>query len=330
MTRTTKSLAVGVIAAILAPLAVACGGADDTLPPPPPPPPPPPVAPLPPPVTVAPAPPPPPPPPVTLLPGAPSPDPTTLPTVSIVSPSKEQRIPADKVAAFTIKVKEKSWVTVAKGQHIHVIIDNKPYYPIFDETKAFTIGDVVKGDTLAEGQHIMVVFPSRANHESVKTKGALDVTEFFVGAGKDHPVDLKKPVLVASRPKGDYAGAMASHVLVDFQLLNETDKTFGDGKDHVHVTVTGQGITTPLEADVTRLGTPYYLDALQTGAYTVKVDLLDGHGAPIPGPLNSASRTINVTRDDAAPADAAPAAAGAPTPAPAATPAPVAPAPAGH
>lgn len=313
MTRTTKSLAVGVIAAILFPLAVGCGGADDTLPPPPPPPPPPPVA-APPPVTVAPTPPPPPPPPpVTLLPGAASPDPTTLPTVTIVSPAKEQRIPADKVAAFPIKVKEKNWTPVTGGQHIHVIIDNRPYYPIFDEAKPFTIGDVVKGDTLAEGQHIMVVFPSRANHESVKTKGAMDVTEFFVGAGKNHPVDLKKPLLVASRPKGDYAGAMASHVLVDFQLLNETDKTFGDGKDHVHVTVTGQGIATPLEADVTHIGTPYYLDALQTGAYTVKLDLLDGHGAPIPGPLNSASRTINVTRDDAA--AAAPAAA--PTPAPA-------------
>ncbi len=71
---------------------------------------------------------------------------------------------------------------------------------------------------------------------------------------------------------------MASHVLVDFQLLNETDKTFGDGKDHVHVTVTGPGITGTLEQDVTKIGTPLYLDALQTGAYTVKLDLLGGNG----------------------------------------------------
>jgi hypothetical protein len=296
MTRSMKTLALGVVAAFVFPLIAACA-ADDTLPPPPPPPPPPPVVEAPPPPAPAPA---PPPPPVTLLPGAASPDPTVLPIVTIVSPTRDQRIPADKVAAFTIKVKEKGWTPVVGGQHIHVIIDNKPYYPVFDEKKPFTIGDVVKGDTLAEGQHILVAFPSRPNHESVKTKGAMAVTEFFVGKGKEHPVDLKKPMLIASRPKGSYTGAMASHVLIDFQLLNESDKTFGDGKDHVHLTVTGQGITTPLQADVTRIGTPYYLDALQTGSYTVKLDLLDGHNAPIPGPLNSATRTISITRDAAA------------------------------
>jgi hypothetical protein len=227
--------------------------------------------------------------------------------VTILSPTKGQRIPADKVATTAVKVKEKNWVPVGKGQHIHVIIDNRPYYPIFDETKPITLNDVLKGDTLAEGQHVMVVFPSRPNHESVKTKGALDVTEFWVGKGKDHPVDLKKPILVASRPKGDYAGDMANHVLVDFQLLNETDKTFADGKDHVHVTVTGPGIGDPLVADVKQIGMPLYLDNLQTGAYTVKLDLLDGTNAPIPGPWNSATRTINITRD--APPAAAPAAA---------------------
>ena len=74
----------------------------------------------------------------------------------------------------------------------------------------------------------------------------------------------------------------------------------------MHVTVTGPGISAPLEADVTKIGTPYYLDALQTGAYVVKLDLLDGKGGAIPGPLNSATRTINVTRDDSSgPAKAA-------------------------
>jgi len=330
MTRTTKSLALGVLSALALPLAIGCAGQDDTLPPPPPPPPPPPVVLAPPPPPPAPpAPAPPPPPPVTLLPGAPSPDPTALPTVAVLSPTNGQRIAADKVAAFPLKVKEKGWVPVPKAQHIHVIIDNKPYYPIFDETKPFTIGDVIKGDSLAEGQHILVAFPSRPNHESVKTKGAMTVTEFYVGTGKDHPVDLKKPLLVASRPKGDYAGPMASHVLIDFQLLNESDKTFGDGKDHVHITVSGPGIPGNLEADVTKIGTPYYLDALQTGSYTVKLDLLDGHGAPLPGPLNSATRTINVTRDDP---NAAPAAAATPAPAgaPAPMPAPAAPPATGH
>jgi hypothetical protein len=302
-----KTVALGAIASLALPLAMACGGGNDNLPPPPPPPPPPPVAttpPAPPPAPPAPAP-APPPPPITLLPGAASPDPVALPTVAIVSPVRGQHIPADKVAAYPVKLKEKGWQPVASGQHIHVIIDNKPYYPVFDETKPFTIGDVVNGDSLAEGQHVMVVFPSRANHESVKTKGALDVTEFYVGMAKDHPVDLKKPVLVASRPKGTYKGDMASHVLVDFQLLNETDKTFTTGKDHVHLTVTGPGIADHLEADVTKIGMPYYLDALQSGAYTIKLDLVDGSGALIPGPLNSVTRSFNIVREDPAAAAAA-------------------------
>jgi hypothetical protein len=298
-------------------MAVACGGENSQLPPPPPAPPPPPVVVAPPPAPPPPPPAPPPPPPVTLLPGAPSPDPATPPIVNILSPTKGQRIAADKVAAFPVKVKEKGWTPVTGGQHIHVVLDNRPYWPIFDETKPLTLGDILKGDTLAEGQHVLVVFPSRPNHESVKTKGALDFVEFYVGKGKDHPVDLKKPVLVASRPKGEYAGDKASHVLVDFQLLNESDKTFGDGKDHVHVTANGPGITGNLEADVTKFGTPLYLDALQSGAYTIKFDLLDGKNAPIPGPLNSFTRSITVVRDaPAAAAPPAPPAPPAPSPAP--------------
>jgi len=317
MSRTTKTLSLGGIAALALPLALACGGGNDQLPPAPPPPPP--VVVAPPAPTPPPAPPaPPPPPPVTLLPGAAAPDPATPPIVTIVSPTKGQRIAAEKVGSFPIKVKEKGWTPVTGGQHIHVVLDNRPYWPIFDETKPLTLGDILKGDTLAEGQHVIVVFPSRPSHESVKTKGALDYTEFYVGKGKDHPVDLKKPILVASRPKGEYAGDKANHVLVDFQLINESDKTFGDGKDHVHVTVNGPGVTGNLEADVTHFGTPLYLDALQSGSYTVKFDLLDGKNAPVPGPLNSFTRSITIVRDVPA-ADGAPAVA-APPPAPAGKP----------
>ena len=126
---------------------------------------------------------------------------------------------------------------------------------------------------------------------------------------------------MASRPKGDYAGDMANHVLVDFQLLNETDKTFGDGKDHVHITVSGPGTGSALQADSTKIGTPYYLDNLQSGSYTIKLDLLDGQGNPIPGPWNSIARDINVNRDASAAPPPAPAAAEPAAPAPAAPPA---------
>src|SRR5580704_11558523 len=272
MNRTPVSLVHGWLAALLLPLAASCGGGNDNLPPPPPPPPPPIEAPPPPPPTaVAPTPPPPPPPAVTLLPGSASPDPTgPLPTVRIVSPSAAQRIPADKVASFPIKLDVKNWQTATGSSHIHLILDNRPYKPVYDPSQTVLMSEILKGEVLTEGQHVLVAFPSRANHESVKTKGSVVVTEFYVGQGKDHPVDLKAPMLVYSRPKGDYKGDMANHVLVDFQLVNDT---LADGKDHVHIAVSGPGITDKLTANVTKFGTPYYLDNLQDGDYVVKLDL---------------------------------------------------------
>jgi len=142
---------------------------------------------------------------------------------------------------------------------------------------------------------VLVAFPSRANHESVKTKGALAVLDFYVGKKKgDATVDLKKPILVYSRPKGVYKGDQGNRVLVDFQLINDT---LADGKDHVMIDVTGQGIDKDLTADVKSFGAPYYLENLQNGSYTVKLDLLGADGKPLPGAWSSTSRTFTVDHD---------------------------------
>jgi hypothetical protein len=314
MKRTPRSIASSLLVALLLPIAVACGGGNDNLPPPPPLPPPPVEAPPPPPTATAPTPPaPPPPPPVTLLPGAASPDPTgALPTVRILSPTPKQRIAADKVASFPVKLDVKNWPTAPGSAHVHLILDNRPYKPVYDPSKPVLLSEILKTDVLEEGQHVLIAFPSRANHESVKTKGAISVIEFYVGNGNTVTTDIKKPMLIYSRPKGDYKGDMASHVLIDFQLYNET---LADGKDHVHITVSGPGITTPLVADTYKFGPPYYIDNLQDGAYTIKLDLLKGDGTPQAQPWNSTTRQINVDHNaandmamPAAPAPAAPAA----------------------
>jgi hypothetical protein len=238
------------------------------------------------------------------LPGTASPDPTApLPAVHFLSPTPAQRVAAEKVNDLAIKVDVKNWPTAKGSSHVHLILDGRPYTPIYDPKKPLALSELLKGDTLTEGQHVLVAFPSRANHESVKVKGALTVTEFYVGKSKDHPVDLKAPMLVYSRPKGDYKGDMANHVLVDFQLVNDT---LADGKDHVHITVTGPGIAAPLSADATAFGTPYYLDNLQNGSYTVKLDLLKGDGSPEPGPWNSTTRTINIDHNPPPPEPPAP------------------------
>jgi hypothetical protein len=291
--------------------AAACGGESDNLPPPPPPPPPPPSAA---PASSVAA----PPvadtsasatdggaaqaatPPVTLQEGAASPDPAApTPTVKIVAPSANQVLKGDKAADFEVKLDVKNWTTAQGSAHVHLILDDKPYKPIYDPKKPVKLSELLGGAALDEGQHVLVAFPSRANHESVKTKGALAITEFWVGpkkAGAGQPTtDVKKPLLVYSRPKGAYNGDMANHVLVDFYLANDT---LGDGKDHVTIEATGPGIDGKATANATKFGTPFYLDNLQNGSYAITLNLVDKDGNPVKnGSWNSVTRTITVDRN---------------------------------
>ena len=299
------------------PLLAACGGGNDNLPPPPPPPPPPPAT--------AVVPPPPPPaaddagapvatpaaPPPTLLPGTASPDPTgALPTAKFAAPKSGEIVPSDKAADYSIKLDVKNWATATGSSHVHLILDNKPYKAIYDPKLPIKLSELTGGAAIDEGQHVLVAFPSRANHESVKTKDAMSIVEFFVGKKAEGKTNLKKAMLIYSRPKGDYKGDMARHVLIDFQLANDT---LGDGKDHVNIAVTGPGLDAPLTAKADKVGTPFYLDNLQNGSYTLKLDLMDKDDKPVAGPWNSTTRTIKVDKDaqaDAMPGMAMPGATG--------------------
>jgi len=298
--KATKIVSIALLA-LAAPLAqIACGGNESNLPPPPPPPG----------TGVASASatssstttgaqtvtPPAPPPPALVL-GAASEDPNPLPTVKITAPTTGQVIPAAGAADFVVKLDVKNWQTAMGAQHVHLIMDNHPYKPIYDPKLPVKLSELMGGDPINEGEHVLVAFPSRANHESVKTKDAMTVMSFWVGKKGATATDLKKPMLVYSRPKGDYKGLAASHVIVDFQLANAK---LEEGKDHVHITVLGPGIPDKLEAKAEKFGPPYFLDNLQNGTYTVKCELMSGTGADmklIPGAWNSTTRTIKVDHD---------------------------------
>jgi hypothetical protein len=281
----------------VAALAFACGGSNDNLPPPPPPPPPLTSATAEPPDTGAPVasattPPPPPAVPVQLVQGTASPDPAApLPTVKIVAPAREEVIPAAKAADFLVKLDVKNWQTAMGLSHVHLILDDKPYKPIYDTKAPVKLSELPGGDALTEGQHILVAFPSRPNHESVKTAGALAITEFWVGKKGVKTQDVSKALLVYSRPKGEYKADMANHVIIDFQLANDK---LSAGGDHVHIAVTGPGIDGEKAADATQFGPPFYLDNLQDGSYNVKLDLLGADGKNLPGSFSSATRSITI------------------------------------
>jgi hypothetical protein len=283
---------------------IACGGGSENLPPPPPPPAPPPVA-----SSAAPAvssappeptaPPAPPPPPVQLSEGTASPDPAApLPTVAFLAPAKDKVIPADKAADFEVKLDVKNWKTAKGDAHVHLILDGHPYTPVYDTKAPVKLSELTGGEALAEGQHVLVAFPSRANHESVKSKGALAIDEFWVGKKGTKTLDPTKPLLVYSRPKGEYKGDMANRVLIDFQLANTT---LSADKNKVHIAVMGPGIEGEKGADVTKFGTPYYLENLLDGSYSVKLDLVGSDGKVLPGPWNSTTREFSISHAASSP-----------------------------
>jgi hypothetical protein len=229
---------------------------------------------------------------VTLTIGTAAPDPPApTPLIKVLSPSNNQVLATATAGDTPVKLDVKNWKTAPGDSHIHVILDDKPYKPVYDPKAPLKLSELPGGDALTEGQHVLVAFPGRATHESVKTPGALSIVQFWVGKKGTPTQDIKKPILIYSRPKGDYAGDKATHVLVDFQLANDTLSPTGD---HVHIVVTGPGADN-VAADTTAFGPPFYLDNLQDGSYTVKLDLLGADGKDVPGSWSSVSRTINIS-----------------------------------
>jgi hypothetical protein len=98
-------------------------------------------------------------------------------------------------------------------------------------------------------------------------------------------------MLIYSRPKGEYKGDMANHVLIDFQVAGTA---LAPDKNHVHIVVTGPGIDGEKAVDAGKFGPPFYLDNLQDGTYTVKLDLLGGDGKALAGSWNSTTRSFTV------------------------------------
>ena len=74
-----------------------------------------------------------------------------------------RRVIATTVASeFAIKLDIKNWKVAPGDAHVHLILDAKPYKPIFDAKAPVKLSDLTGGDALAEGHHVLVAFPSRA------------------------------------------------------------------------------------------------------------------------------------------------------------------------
>ena len=51
---------------------------------------------------------------------------------------------------------------------MHLVLDDSPYKALDDPRPSLKLGDVFPNEPLAEGQHVLVAFPARAAHLTVK------------------------------------------------------------------------------------------------------------------------------------------------------------------
>lgn len=181
----------------------------------------------------------------------------------------------------TPDAEQKMCANSGKGQHIHLIVDNKPYAAKYEASFEYEIED---------GEHYLLAFLSRSYHESIKTDAAhvakkISVADKAINAEKD----IKAPMLFYSRPKGTYTGkAETDKVMLDFYPVNvELGENY-----MVKASING-------EEHMIDKWQPYYVEGLPMGENTIALTLVDKDGNKVDAPLNPVSRTFTLVADPA-------------------------------
>jgi hypothetical protein len=213
------------------------------------------------------------------------------------------------------------------GNHIHVILDNQPYEAYYNLDQEFELRNVADGEhTLrvfpsrpwhesykSEGAFQMVKFTVKDggadNTKPVTTNSGQQMSNAAnsnansransakpAPEGKDMqnstagPVDAAKPLLTYSRPKGEYKGADAEAIMIDFWLSNA--KLTGDGGEYrVRYSIDGG------EPRFIDKWEPVWLSGWTNGKHSVKLELVDKSGNPVDnGGYNSTTREITVAK----------------------------------
>ena len=158
-----------------------------------------------------------------------------------------------------------------KGQHIHLIINNDPYYAKYSNNFS---------QLLNNNNNVILAFLSRSYHESVKNENAYFITQI----GEGDSIDLSKELLFYSRPKGKYTGESTKKVLLDFYLINT--KISPDG-NKVRATIE----ETEFLIDE---WSSYYIEGLPNGQISIKLELIDNDGELIKAPFNPSERIVTL------------------------------------
>lgn len=176
----------------------------------------------------------------------------------------------------------KTCANAAKGQHVHVIVDNEPY------TAVYTKAGKLKASN--DGQHTVLSFLSRSYHESIKNKNAYVLSSVITGKSRYlaryAAPDLTSPMLFFSRPKGEYIGAETDAVLLDFYVVN-CDLS----KDGYKV----KAVINGTEFIITKW-CGYFMEGLPIGENTIKLTLLDKNNKLVESPFNEVERKFTLKK----------------------------------
>jgi hypothetical protein len=193
---------------------------------------------------------------------------------------------------------------VSEGKHTLRVFASRPWHESYKNAGSFQMvtftvkggGDPAKPTTTNSGQvmsgntnasnataNARPAAPANSNAATAPPREGKDM-----GSSTASDVDAKKPLLTYSRPKGEYKGADAEAIMIDFWLSNA--KLQGDGGDlRVRYSVDGG------EAKFLDKWEPIWLKGWTAGKHTVKLELVDKDGNVVAnGDYNSTSREITV------------------------------------
>lgn len=164
------------------------------------------------------------------------------------------------------------------GQHIHFILDNKPYDALYKPEHSVVLP--------VNSEHYLLSFLSRSYHESIKTPEASKLVKFKItenGEIENLPTPTEAS-LFYSRPKGEYIGEDTKNLLLDFFLVNTNISTDGN---KILAEVNGKEFT--LDS-----WQPYEITGAPMGELTVKLTLIDNEGNAITGDNVSIERKVQL------------------------------------
>ncbi|OSZ82320.1 hypothetical protein CAP35_03370 [Chitinophagaceae bacterium IBVUCB1] len=174
-----------------------------------------------------------------------------------------------------------------KGQHIHFILDNKPYAALYKPTHSVVVPK--------NSEHYLLIFLARSYHESIKTKGASAMLRFKIDEkGKLQKMEAPAtPMVFYSRPKGDYIGKNnTDNLLLDFYVWNGQ---LNDSTLSIKAQLKANGVDTTF---VLKTWKPYMLKNVPLGKPSITLTLVDKDGNKATGDNTEVTREFNLAADE--------------------------------